>query len=104
MELNSFTCRIVILYPYVECNGGATLFIDETNKNNSRASLNEKTLNSLIQICVEGPTLEEFDPLPAVKLWSEAVNARRPNQSKRKQHKQSVKKSSENPDRRIGIK
>jgi hypothetical protein len=33
-------------------------------KPDSRASLNESTLNNLIRICVEGPKFEDYDPTP----------------------------------------
>ena len=48
-------------------------------KTDSRSSLGETRLNSLIRIVMEGPTLETFDAAAAMELW---VNdsVRRPNQ------------------------
>ena len=36
---------------------------------------------------MEGPTSQEFDPKPAMQLWSDGVGARCPNQSQRKKYK-----------------
>ena len=55
-------------------------------KRDSRASLNESTLNSLIRISAEGPSLDEFDPNPAIQLWATSAN-RRSNQKARKPYK-----------------
>lgn len=55
-------------------------------KRDSRASLNESTLNSLIRISSEGPALDEFDPNPAIELWATSA-IRRSNQKARKPYK-----------------
>ena len=48
-------------------------------KTDSRASLGESRINSLLRIVMEGPTIDDFDPIPAIDLWAtDAV--RRPNQ------------------------
>lgn len=54
-------------------------------KTDSRAALSEHTLNNLVRIQMEGPPLEEFDPMPAIQLWASSAN-RRPNQRARKQN------------------
>lgn len=56
-------------------------------KTDSRASLNESTLNDLVRINMEGPSVREFEPTPAIELWASAAT-RRPNQSKRKKYRQ----------------
>ena len=39
-------------------------------KTDSRNSLSQQRLSSILQICMEGPTSQEFDPKPAIQLWS----------------------------------
>ena len=56
-------------------------------KTDSRNSLSQQRLSSILRICMEGPTSQEFDPKPAMQLWSDGVGARRPNQSQRKKYK-----------------
>ncbi|XP_078700280.1 zinc finger protein 862-like [Branchiostoma floridae x Branchiostoma belcheri] len=38
-------------------------------KSDARASLSTKTVEDLIRITVEGPSLESFDPLTAIQKW-----------------------------------
>ena len=56
-------------------------------KTDNRASLSQSRLNSLLTICMEGPTLAEFNPVPAMTLWADGIQSRRPNQSRRKPYK-----------------
>ena len=55
-------------------------------KRDSRASLGEVQLNNMIRICVEGATVTDFNPLPAITLWANETT-RRPNQRERKAYK-----------------
>ena len=55
-------------------------------KTDSRNSLSQQQLSSILQICMEGPTSQEFDPKPAMQLWKDGVGAHRPNQSQRKKY------------------
>ena len=57
-------------------------------KTDIRNSLSQQRLSSILGICMEGPTSQEFDPKPAMQLWSDCVGARHPNQSQRKKYKQ----------------
>ena len=64
-------------------------------KTDSRASLGENTLTSIVRINMEGPSLQDYDPTPAMQLWASSTGtARRPQQSKRKKYmkRKSVKK------------
>ena len=63
-------------------------------KTDSRAALGEETLNSLTRIRMEGPKLEDYDPMPAIQLWASSAT-RRPNQRKRKSYRprEAAKKS-----------
>ena len=38
-----------------------------------KKKLGEVQLNNMIRICVEGPTVTDFNPLPAIKLWAKVV-------------------------------
>ncbi|CAB4031533.1 zinc finger 862-like [Paramuricea clavata] len=62
-------------------------------KTDSRATLGESTLNSLIRISMEGPKFEEYDPTSAIHLWAD-ITTRQPHQKRRKKykHKDSSKK------------
>ena len=60
-------------------------------KTDSRASLGEKRLNSLIRIVIEGPSLENFDVMAAMNLWANDC-IRRPNQSPQTTYKPRDKK------------
>lgn len=55
-------------------------------KTDSRSSLTEDRLNSLLRIGLEGPDIKDFNPTAAVKLWMETAN-RRIHQTKRKKYK-----------------
>lgn len=63
-------------------------------KTDSRAALGEETLNSLTRIRMEGPKLEDYDPMPAIQLWASSAT-HRPNQRKRKSYRprEAAKKS-----------
>ena len=39
-----------------------------------RNRLNTNTLDHLIRVSMEGPTMEEWDPLPALRLWESWEN------------------------------
>lgn len=41
----------------------------------------EKILSTFIQICMEGPEPEFFDPVLVMTLWNDSVNTRRVNQA-----------------------
>ena len=55
-------------------------------KTDSRATLGESTLNSLIRISMEGPKFEEYDPTSAIHLLAD-ITTRRPRQKRRKKNK-----------------
>ena len=60
-------------------------------KTDTRNSLSQSRLSGLLRICMEGPSLKEFDPVAAMKLWNE--KARRPDQPKRKAYKPRAQKA-----------
>ncbi|KAK0144423.1 Zinc finger protein 862 [Merluccius polli] len=47
-------------------------------KNSTRSSLAVSTTEDLMRISLEGPSVEEFDPTPAVDRWLTSKRARRP--------------------------
>ena len=52
-----------------------------------RTRLHRATLNDLLEIHVEGPSLQDFKPNSAVESWwSSCKTSRRPNQSSRKEY------------------
>lgn len=55
-------------------------------KTDSRATLGESTLNSLVRISMECPKFEEYDPTSAIHLWAD-IATRRPRQKRRKKYK-----------------
>ena len=52
-------------------------------KSRERSKLSNNSLNFLMRISVNGPSLEEFDPQPAVTYWSRQCQ-RRPSFRKEK--------------------
>ena len=64
-------------------------------KTDSRSSLSQKTLKNLVLICMEGPDSNDFDAIPAMTLWNDAVKARRPAQKTKgkRKYKKRVKKT-----------
>ena len=63
-------------------------------KTDSRASLGENRLNSLLRIGIEGPKPEAYDVTNAMHLWANAT-IRRPNQQHRKGYKEREKKKNQ---------
>ncbi|XP_078609461.1 zinc finger protein 862-like [Branchiostoma floridae x Branchiostoma japonicum] len=52
-------------------------------KDSTRASMSVETVENLIRISADGPPLEEFDALPAVRKWqTEGTRSRRPSFSR----------------------
>ena len=51
-----------------------------------RCSLGQIRLNHLIKISLEGPSLKEFDAMPAIDIWARKTT-RHPNQRERKRYK-----------------
>lgn len=47
-------------------------------KNSTRSCLGVSTTEDLMRISLEGPSLEQFDPSPAVDRWLSSKRARRP--------------------------
>ena len=54
-------------------------------KSDSRCGLKTDTLNSLLKISIDGPSLAQFNPQPAVEHWLSSATHRRPESKKRKQ-------------------
>ena len=54
-------------------------------KTDTTNSLLKDRLSSLLHLCLEEPSLKDFDPKTSMTLWNDAVVTRRPNQSKQKQ-------------------
>ena len=61
-------------------------------KSERRTSLNCLTLNDLLEVNVEGPTLSDFSPDQAVEIWwSSCQSGRRVNQKPRKEYRRKQK-------------
>ena len=89
-EWMSILCLVELLFVLPVSNAKVERFFSLMNrvKTDTRSSLKQERLSSVLRICTEGPTTEEFDPLPAMQLWHDGARERRPNQSKRKPYKQ----------------
>lgn len=60
-------------------------------KTNNRTSLNTDTLDDLLEVFVEGPSLRDFSADSAVDLWwKDSCTSRRPNQGPRKAYQEVV--------------
>ena len=58
-------------------------------KNNRRTCLQEDTLDQLLRINVEGPSLDEWDATGAIQLWCSEKTRRLNQKDSRSYHKQS---------------
>ena len=57
-------------------------------KTDRRTNLNTDTLSDLLEIHVEGPSLQKFSPNEAVRLWwDDCCTSRRVNQAPRRPYK-----------------
>ena len=50
-----------------------------------RAALSQRRLESLLRISEDGPSVNEYNVIPAVRRWNDE-KVRRPNQSSRKEY------------------
>ena len=65
-------------------------------KTDARNSLLKDRLSSLLRVCMEGPSLQDFNPTLSMTLWNDAIVTRPPNQSKQKQYKEHATKNTKN--------
>ena len=61
-------------------------------KTDGRSLLSQNILSALVQICMEGPTCENFNAVPEITLWNNTVKSRRPSQSGSRTYKKCSKK------------
>ena len=47
---------------------------------------------AVLRVCMEGPSLKDFDPKPSMTLWNDTVVTWHSNQSKQKQYKERATK------------
>ena len=78
MELNPSATIVVVLSVRADCKSWTNVFPYE-KKTDGRSSLSENILSSLVRICMERPECENFDAVPAMTLWNDAVKSKRPN-------------------------
>ena len=62
-------------------------------KTDSQNLLKQEHLSNLLKICMEGPDLQDFNPIPAMQLWNDACKLQRPNQKKRKGYGKGARKA-----------
>ena len=62
-------------------------------KTDSQNLLKQEHLSNLLKICMEGPDLQDFNPIPAMQLWNDACKLQRPNQKKRKEYGKGARKA-----------
>ena len=93
-EWMSILCLVELLFVLPVSNAKVERFFSLMNRVKTDTSLKQELLSSILRICTEGRTTEEFYPLQNMQLWHDGARERRPNQSKRKPYKQrTVKKS-----------
>ena len=62
-------------------------------KTDSQNLLKQEHLSNLLKICMEGPDLQDFNPIPAMQLWNDACKLQRLNQKKRKEYGKGARKA-----------
>jgi len=68
-------------------------------KNERRTNLNCSTLNDLLEVNTEGPTLKDFSADVAVDLWwTDCSSGRRVNQKPRKNYRRRARETSEHSE------
>ena len=68
-------------------------------KNERRTNLNCSTLNDLLEVNTEGPTLKDFSADAAVDLWwTDCSSGRRVNQKPRKEYRRRARETSEHSE------
>ena len=88
MEIILLLVRLLFTLPVSNAKVERLFSLMNRIKTNSRNSLSQQRLSSILWICMEGPTSQEFDPKPTMQLWSDGVGTCCPNQSQRKKYKQ----------------
>ena len=61
-------------------------------KTDSLNSLKQEHLSNLLRICMEGPDLQDFNPILAMHLWHDACKLQRSKQNKRKEYRKEARK------------
>ena len=79
--------ELLLTLPVSNATGEKSFSLINRINIDSRASLSQPILSSLIRICIEGPQCDLFDPIPTIILWNDSVKAKRPNQKKRRNYK-----------------
>jgi hypothetical protein len=97
-EWNAILTLIELLFVLPVSNAKVEAFFSlmKRVKTDTRASLKEHRLNSLLRIVTEGPPTNEFIPTTAIDLWMRGTcTVRRPNQSYRSYKAREKKKIAE---------
>jgi len=85
MPENGPTFSTCIQSAILQWNGGADILLVETTR---RTTMQGDTLNHLLEIYVEGPTLSPFCPDHAIELWwSNCSTTRRVNQQAKEEYR-----------------
>ena len=78
--------ELLFSLPFTNSKGERTFLIMKVVKTDRRTSLKADTLDNLMEINVEGPSVENFTADHAIKLWW-GDKTRWPNQKPRKQYR-----------------
>lgn len=89
-------CDLLFSLPFTTSRVEQTFSRLKNVKTKLRSSLDVTTLHDLLEICVEGPSLEAFDVNAAINLWwQDSCTSHRPNQQPRKDYRPRQTSSSE---------
>ena len=92
MEPGSTFGRAAIFHAHFKCQSRASVFAYEQSEERLACITGTVQAQQFASNAMEGPILVEFDAVPAIRLWAEAVKSRRPTQSQRKYYRQGSKK------------
>jgi len=85
-------CELLFTLPFTTAKVERFFSTLKTIKNERRTSLSCITLNDLLEVNVEGPSLSDFSPDQAVEIWwSSCQSGRRVNQRPRKEYRRKQK-------------
>jgi len=92
-------CKLAFSLPFSNARAEQIFSSLKYLKDDRRNSLNTSTLDDLLEIYIEGPSLENFCADEAIDLWMEdCSSSRRPHQSARKSYRPRKKSSAEASD------
>ena len=67
--------KLLFILPISNAKVGRLVSLMNRIKTNARNSLSKDRLRNLLHVCMEGPSLQDFDPKPSMTLWNDAAVA-----------------------------